>query len=224
MKARVRRTIKAFSGVRIAGRLLHGPRVAQPEIAGSENGRDLFDYLVGWILAASHANLHRGKPKRKVIGGWRNQLNLRDRCAHPPATCCEAFRHPQRCPLCGRPAVWSQTGSLLTAPTELYTRSGEILGGFEPESSLSGAQAISGASSECCQDSRLSGTDGRVPRCRRPAVWWSGLAFYATRPAWHIGAAGNRKEQSRPPKKNPDCSYAGEIGRPQGGNALALES
>jgi hypothetical protein len=63
MRAQIRRTIKAFSEISVAGPVLQRPGVAQPEIAGGENGSNLFDYVFGRIMSVFHANLRRGKPE-----------------------------------------------------------------------------------------------------------------------------------------------------------------
>jgi hypothetical protein len=61
MRARVRRTIKVFSGICAAG-FPQGPGASQAEIPGGENGGDLFDYVARWVLSIFHAILHHGKP------------------------------------------------------------------------------------------------------------------------------------------------------------------
>jgi len=68
MKARVRRTIKVFSGISGA-RFPEGSGVAHPEITGREDGGDLFNHVGGRVLSVFHAILRRGKPEAMDEGG-----------------------------------------------------------------------------------------------------------------------------------------------------------
>src|ERR1035441_2920168 len=74
MRARIRRTIKALDGFLIAFAIRKRPRVAQPQIAGGEDGGDLFDYALRRVLPVFHANLRYGRLKSEDrVGGGRGE-------------------------------------------------------------------------------------------------------------------------------------------------------
>src|ERR1035441_4947221 len=82
MRARIRRTIKALDGFLIAFAIRKRPRVAQPQIAGGEDGGDLFDCALRRVLPVFHANLRSGrlKPEDRVWAAEGARRTWRRRC------------------------------------------------------------------------------------------------------------------------------------------------
>jgi hypothetical protein len=123
-----------------------------------------------------------------MIAGWRDRLDRRNpRCGarRPPARSRSGTHNDFRAPRSSRCLV-NQTGSLLTAPTQLYTRIPPIREGFEPDYCIVAPFSESPEAEVCAKEAEcrfpinavppLASNHGTLP-ARRPRIprIWNGL-------------------------------------------------